>query len=159
MPDHDLTLVDCSAAHAEILASLHAECFDNAWSAQEILALLISPGLFGCIAEYRSEPAGFILGRAVADECEILTLGVLPPLRRHGIAARLLEKLTHEAAELEIVKIFLEVAADNEAAKNLYYSRDFVEIGRRKNYYNSLNGRHDALIFAKTKFNKTANLI
>ena len=155
MPDHDITLTDCSVVQAEILAAIHADCFDNAWSHQEIGELLISPGVFSWIAEFQSEPAGFIVGRAVADECEILTLGVLPPYRRYGIAGRLLDKLSRDVSDLAIAKIFLEVAENNEAAINLYRGVGFNEISRRKNYYNNQNGRLDALILAKTTISKT----
>ncbi len=156
MPDHDISLVACSLAQAEMLAILHADCFDQAWSAPEFAALLVSPGVFGWIAQQQLEPAGFILGRTVAGECEILTLGVLLPHRRHGIAAKLLNKLIKEAGELEITKIFLEVSESNEAAISLYNDRGFFEVGRRKNYYKIPNGRLDALVLAKTKISKTA---
>ncbi len=155
MPDHDITLVDCSLAHAKILAAIHAECFDDTWSALEFETLLISPGVFGCVAEFRSEPAGFLLCRAVADECEILTIGVLLPHRRCGIAGKLIGKLIQDMGKLKIAKIFLEVAETNEAARNLYSGKDFVEIGRRENYYNKSNGRVDGLILAKTMISKT----
>ncbi len=91
----------------------------------------------------------------VADECEILTLGVRPPHRRHGIADRLLEKLIRDVERLEIAKIFLEVAETNEAELNLYNGKDFVEISRRENYYNNPDGRIDALILAKNTSSKT----
>ena len=91
----------------------------------------------------------------VADECEILTLGVRQPHRRHGIADRLLEKLIRDVERLKIAKIFLEVAETNEIELNLYNGKDFVEISRRENYYNNPDGRIDALILAKNTSSKT----
>ena len=91
----------------------------------------------------------------VADECEILTLGVRPPHRQHGIADRLFEKLIRDVERLEIAKIFSEVVETNEAALNLYNGKDFVEISRWENYYNNPDGRIDALILAKNTSSKT----
>ena len=69
VPDHDITLANCTLAHVEIFAAIHTECFDSAWSAPEFETLLEIPAVFGCIAEYQSKPAGFILCRVVADGC------------------------------------------------------------------------------------------
>ena len=149
MPDHDITLVDCTLAHVKILTAIHNECFDNAWSAPEFKTLLETPAVFGCIVQYQSEPAGFILCRMVADECKILKLGVRPPYRWHGIADRLLEKLILDIKRLKIAKIFLEVAETNEVALNLYNGKDFIEFSRRENDYNNPDGRIDAFILAK----------
>ena len=44
-------------------------------------------------------------------------------------------------------KIFLEVNCNNQAAINLYKKFNFVEVGFRKNYYLTANGREDALVF------------
>ena len=44
-------------------------------------------------------------------------------------------------------KIFLEVNSNNQAAINLYKKFNFVEVGFRKNYYLTANGREDALVF------------
>ena len=60
----------------------------------------------------------------VADEAEILTVGVVPAARRRGIARRLLAALLAEAARARRApRCFLEVRVDNDAARALYAQR------------------------------------
>ncbi|MEM6932202.1 MAG: GNAT family N-acetyltransferase [Pseudomonadota bacterium] len=91
-----------------------------------------------------------IVIRIALDEAEILNLGVVPPARRKGLATRLLAKAEHEAAQLGVRKLFLEVAYDNEAALTLYDRNGFEQVGRRKGYYLRPDGsRADALVMQK----------
>lgn len=61
------------------LAALHARCFTSPrpWLAREFAALLGHASIFLCHA-----PQGFLLGRVVVDEAELLTLAVTPEARR-----------------------------------------------------------------------------
>ena len=95
-------------------------------------------------------PDGFILMRAVADEAEILTLAVRPAARRGGQGGRLVGEGVLEAAARGAVRVFLEVAADNAAARALYARAGFVEAGRRPGYYAGPGGaRRDALLLVR----------
>lgn len=129
------------------LAAIHAACFTlpRPWTAIEIKALLDSPHVFALI-----ESAGFLMGRAVAGEAELLTLAVLPSARRHGIGAALVQQFVTEARGRGAAEAFLEVAADNIAALALYQSAGFVTVGRRKGYYAGNEGqRIDALVLSR----------
>ena len=67
------------------LADLHAKCFPHKpWDADDFADLQKS----GC--EIIASQNGFIVWRAVADEAEIITIGVHPDARRSGIAAAML---------------------------------------------------------------------
>lgn len=135
----------------DALAAIHAEAFDAPWDAASLSALLASPGVFAV-----EEPDGFILIRVVADEAEILTLAVRPAARRSGVGGRLVEAAVVRAAALGAERMFLEVAADNVAARALYTRMGFAEAGRRRGYYARSDGSHeDALILA---LNFTATL-
>ena len=92
------------------------------------------------------EVTGFIIGRAIADEGEVLTLCVLPAARRYGIATALLGKLRELLAPRR--RILLEVAITNRAARDLYESLGFNEAGRRPAYYRRGGKTVDALILA-----------
>jgi ribosomal-protein-alanine N-acetyltransferase len=99
--------------------------------------LLDHPGSTAFIAR-AGEPlatAGFILGRLIADEAEILTLGVCESWQRRGIGQRLVEALGRAARKAEARRLYLEVAASNATAIRLYQKLGFAEIGRRKDYY------------------------
>ncbi|MCE8000238.1 MAG: GNAT family N-acetyltransferase [Rhodobiaceae bacterium] len=107
-------------------------------------SLFATPGMLGVIAtdDASDEPVGFVLMRVIDGEAEILTIGVLPEARGRGIGTILLGIMLEEA----ISTVFLDVAADNEAALNLYQSRDFEVVGRRSAYYKRADGtRVDSL--------------
>ena len=62
---------------------------------------------------------GFVLAQLAADEAEILTIGVAKDWQRKGIGRRLVEGVARAAQRAEAKKLFLEVAADNDAAMEL----------------------------------------
>lgn len=132
---------------AEKLAILHSACFpDDPWEAGAMARLIALTGSFGWLAWEGRSPAGFILVRGLGNECEILSLGVVPRWRRRGIARSLLQAAMDEARGRRIPSLVLEVATDNNAASALYAMLGFVPVGRRTRYYRRPDGRADALI-------------
>ena len=89
---------------------------------------------------------GWRLPRALGEEGEILTLGVIPDRRRSGVGSALLAAIVAEARGQGLRALFLEVAQDNSAARALYAAHGFVQIGRRANYYRRPSGLADALV-------------
>ncbi|MGF1608123.1 MAG: ribosomal protein S18-alanine N-acetyltransferase [Kiloniellales bacterium] len=121
---------------AVLLAALHAACFpQQPWDEAAMTGLLASPGSFALLALRGGQPLGFALGRVMADEAEILSLGVLPERRRQGAGRALAEALSGLAANLGARVLHLEVAADNAAAQALYRALGFEASGRRRRYY------------------------
>ncbi|MHB1218828.1 MAG: GNAT family N-acetyltransferase [Alphaproteobacteria bacterium] len=138
------------ASHADSLAALHAACLEEAWPAADIATLLRQPGVFAALAMDMA-PIGFVLWRVAADEAEILSIGVLPSARRHGIATALLEAATVSLLAAGVASLFLEVAEDNQAALAFYRAHGFDEVGRRSRYYRRAGGREaDALVLKLT---------
>lgn len=131
----DIAVIDGGPAHAEVIAALRAECFDDAWSGESIRGLLRTPGTFALLAVPGGAPAGFILCRAAADEAEVLVVAVRPAERRAGLGGRLLDAALARAGGAGVRRMFLEVGVDNPAALGLYSSRGFTEAGRRPAYY------------------------
>lgn len=133
------------------LADIHDRAFDRPWTALEFDELLKSPGAFAVLGE-AGEPAaakGFILCRAIAGEAEILTIAVDPAARRRGWGAALVEVAAGLAAEAGAEAMFLEVAADNQAAIGLYQTTGFSKVGLRKGYYPHPDGARDALVMRR----------
>lgn len=125
-------IVVAGAEHAHAMASIHHACFGaDAWPAASIAALFESPLVFGLL----SERGALAIARAVADEAELLTIGVVPASRRHGLARLLLNEVSAEACRRGANILFLEVAAANHPALSLYRAAGFVETGRRHDYY------------------------
>lgn len=131
----------------EEMARIHAACFTTPrpWSAPEIAALLQSPHVFAL-----TESGGFLLGRVVVDEAELLTLAVSPDHRRCGIGARLVRAFLDTARNRGATTAFLEVSAENEAAITLYAQAGFAQTALRRAYYTAPE-RHpvDACIMAR----------
>lgn len=128
---------------AGVLAALHATAFEAPWDEAAFADLLAQDGVFGL-----ATGAGFILCRTVLDEAEILTLAVRPEARGQGLGLRLVSTAADVAARAGAERLFLEVAEDNTAARALYARAGFDEAGRRKAYYQTSQGRVDALILA-----------
>ena len=112
------------------LARIHAECFAVPWTAPVLADLLESPGTFAFEFE-----GGFIIVRAAGGEAEILTLAVVVDRRRSGKGASLVRTAAAHAHGLGASRLLLEVGVSNVAARKLYKSLGFVEVGRRKGYY------------------------
>ena len=133
--------------HPAEMAVIHAACFTTPppWSEAEIVQTLDSPFAFAVTAQ-----SGFLIGRVVAGEAELITLAVHPAARRQGIGGRLVAQFLAEAAGRGAESVFLEVAADNLPAQNLYASKGFEPKGKRRGYYRTPDGaRVDALVLGR----------
>lgn len=131
----------------EALAVLHAAAFTvpRPWTAAEIAALLADPTVFRIEAGQ-----GFLLGRTVLDEAELLTVAVHPEVQRRGTGAALVAEFLAHAAARGAARAFLEVAADNAAALAIYARAGFVPQGRRLGYFRAPDGRRiDAIVMAR----------
>lgn len=132
------------------MASLHASCFTmpRPWLAAEFAEMLSQTGVFAITGS-----AGFALGRAIADEAELLTLAVAPSLRRCGHGRALLAAFEAAARQRAAQWVFLEVAASNGAARALYAQAGYREIARRSGYYAAPDGRAvDALLLRRALY-------
>ena len=117
----------------EALAALHARCFPahpRPWSTGEFSELLDNRLNFLLI-----RPQGFLVGRVVADEAELLTLAVAPEARRMGLGRALLAEFAHTSTARGAREAFLEVASDNAPAIALYASAGWQRAGTRRDYY------------------------
>lgn len=125
------------AADLMRLAAIHAASFTTPrpWSAAELAGLLAGRGVY-----LLREEGGFVMGRVVLDEVELLTIAVDPSARRRGLGARLLARFEVEARARGAALGYLEVAADNEAAQALYMRGGWVLAGRRRDYYHRPDG-------------------
>ena len=130
------------------LAALHARCFTTPrpWTEVEFADFLADPLAFLLV----EGDAGFLLGRAVAGEAELLTLAVTPEARRRGLGQRLVSRFLYQARLRGADSAFLEVAADNLAAQSLYVRAGFAPAGRRRGYYRTASGESlDALVLRR----------
>jgi ribosomal-protein-alanine N-acetyltransferase len=132
-----LILIPAVPAHADVLAQLHAQCFEEAWDEGSMQGLLATPGTFGVIgaAGEDSAPIAFAMARRALDEAEILSIGVIPDARGLRLGQAILTGLLDQARRNGVRSMFLEVAADNNPAIALYRGAGFEAAGLRKGYY------------------------
>ncbi|MEL7027330.1 MAG: GNAT family N-acetyltransferase [Pseudomonadota bacterium] len=150
----------------DALAALHGQAMVHAspWSSAAFKAMLGQDNVFllttsSCLKYLGGGPtgrgqspqaAGFVLGRTVENEAELLTLAVDPNHQRQGHGKILLKRFETEAALRHAQTAFLEVARDNGPAISLYLEAGWTEAGRRPDYYpRGKRGFIDALIMRK----------
>ncbi len=143
-------LVPMTTAHIDALLPYERDMFGTeAWSRAGYRAELADTRHRHYVAA--QDGAGTLLGWAgvlvVQTSAEILTVGVVPAARGRGIARRLVVALLAEAVRRGADEAFLEVRVDNEAARGLYASEGFADLGRRPGYYDG--GRVDAVTMRK----------
>ncbi len=129
------------------MAAVHAACFatPRPWSSAEIASILDSAFAF-----VLTEPSGFLIGRVVAGEAELITLAVDPRARKRGTGGRLVDGFLTEAKARGAESVFLEVLATNLPAQSLYARKGFEPKGKRRGYYQSPTGaRVDALVLGR----------
>lgn len=126
-------LYSATSTDNEVMAAIHAAAFTgpDAWSRDVFSLQLALSNVFGLL----HASGGMVLARVAADEAEILTLAVIPSMRRGGIGRMLLGEATTRAFAMGARTVFLEVSIMNSAALALYTQTGFVKVGRRPHYY------------------------
>lgn len=138
-----VSLLWASPEHAAEVARLHAKLFSARWSEESIRGLLDHPASTAFLAVIAGQPpttVGFVMAQLAADEAEILSIGVAPEWQRRGIGRRLVEGVARAARRAEAKTVHIEVAADNDAAMELYQRTGFLGTGLRRGYYERAEG-------------------
>lgn len=133
-----------------VMDSAFGERFGEAWTRSQLAGILPMAGVSLVIArDWRTlDVIGFSLFRTVADEAELLLLGVLQSHHRRGVGRRLLDEFLQRAGNEGVSKVHLEVRDGNPAIA-MYCSVGFSPVGRRRNYYQGADGRRfDAITLA-----------
>ena len=123
------------SADAEPLSEIERRCFSDPWSPAGFREVIATQGGFGLVAERSETIVGYLLGREIVGEGEILNLAVDRPGRRRGVGSTLLRAGLVCFAERGVQQVFLEVRESNEAARRLYLAHGFRAVGHRPDYY------------------------
>ena len=133
---------------AEVLA-IERVSFASPWTRQSFLFDLHDNPVARSIVA-RGAAGGPFIGYGctwhVHEELRINNIAVHPDWRGRAIGRALLRRMLAEGRQAGCRVALLEVRPSNTAARALYESEGFVQIGRRKNYYRA--EREDALVLA-----------
>lgn len=144
-------IVPAVVSAAAVIAGVHRACFDHPWSEASIVSLMSIPGTYGWLTiDPSGQPVAALMVRQMANQADVLTLGVCPSVRRMGLARSLMRAAEAALAATGSVKVFLEVAESNLSGVALYESLGYVESGRRRNYYVVAGSGVDAVVMSKT---------
>jgi ribosomal-protein-alanine N-acetyltransferase len=130
------------------VAAIEAGAFSDPWPASAFEDLLDRSYARLRVAV---DDGGTVLGYCVllraADEGEIANIATASTARGQGIGGRLLDDALTSADGSGTRAVFLEVRVSNAAARGLYGSRGFQEVGSRRGYYQ--NPDEDALVLRR----------
>jgi len=119
-----------------IMAIEEASFGASAWAPETMRAEIASTwGRYLVALDGDGRALGHAGLRAVGVEGDVQTIAVVAEARGRGIGRALLVELLAEAGRRGVRELFLEVRADNPAARDLYESVGFREIGVRPRYY------------------------
>jgi ribosomal-protein-alanine N-acetyltransferase len=134
-------------ADLDTVMDIESRAYDFPWT-QGIFRDCLRVGY--CCWCYEND--GFIQGYGVmsvaAGESHILNITVRPESQRQGIGGKLMKHFLQLARRHDADIVMLEVRPSNASAISLYETLGFNEIGVRRNYYPSDDGREDALLLA-----------
>jgi [ribosomal protein S18]-alanine N-acetyltransferase len=135
-PLKPLTISVCQKENlGRVHALLAAAPEAAAWSSASLAETFERYPSYFLVCWQGDELSGFVSGRKVADEGEILNLAVKPSSRCHGIGTALVKSLLELLAREAVVKVFLEVRESNSRAASFYKGLGFRQAGRREGYY------------------------
>jgi ribosomal-protein-alanine N-acetyltransferase len=121
--------------------------FTDPWTVAQLGAAMDWPGAIALVAEDAGEIVGYVLGRLIVDEAEILSIATIVERRREGIGRRLLGAIMAAMIERGAHAVWLEVRMSNGAAREMYQSAGFAPAGVRRDYYRQPT--EDALVLRR----------
>jgi len=130
-------LREASAADLDAIWGIEAEVFGrDAWSREAMRdELTADHRCYLALVDAEGAVIGYGGLLAVGREGDIQTIALADRARGAGHGRRLMNALLDAAAERGVDEVFLEVRADNPAARGLYESLGFEELGVRPRYY------------------------
>jgi ribosomal-protein-alanine N-acetyltransferase len=117
------------------VAEIEATAFSDPWSRASFASLVDDPGVLFAVAEADGEVVGYSVVWAAAEEAELANVAVTPEVRGTGVGRQLLDAAMAAARRHGGEVMFLEVRESNAAARRLYATSGFTQVGRRRRYY------------------------
>jgi [ribosomal protein S18]-alanine N-acetyltransferase len=143
-----LVLRPARVTDLDAVLSIERRVFSDPWSPDSFAPEFEDPYTWFHVAEIGGAMVGYVVARIVAQQGEIANIAVDPAFQRTGLGGRLLDAAVTAADAADCEAVWLEVRLSNEPARQLYASRGFELIGRRRGYYRT--PVEDALVLRRT---------
>lgn len=153
----ELSFVPMRVPHVALVGTMERRNYEFSWN-DGIFRDCVKAGYICELVQLDGEVIGYGIMQIGADEAHILNLCIDQPFQRQGFARVLLEHLIEQAGVHRAHIVFLEVRPSNPRAVELYQRSGFNEIGLRKGYYDSNQGREDALVMARSIISERAEI-
>jgi ribosomal-protein-alanine N-acetyltransferase len=140
----EITICPMMVADMDQVMAIERASYPLPWQEQHFLDEINSAVAFPLAAfDQNGMVLGFICPMLVLDEGHILNVAVAPASRGQGVGRLLVQRVLDDCRLSGAAFVSLEVRVSNSEAIALYRQMGFIEVGRRKRYYE--NGE-DALM-------------
>ena len=120
-------------------------CYDVPWSLTSLKACFNKDYSF-LVLEHQEINIGHMIVQWVLDEAHLHNVCIIPQFQSKGLGKDWLTHLIGMATQRSCRVIFLEVRQSNFKAIQLYTKLGFCQIGERRNYYQTLQGKEHGLV-------------
>lgn len=145
-----MNFVELQEKHIEEIYELQifntSEFGNNIWSKTELLNLLKKPEFYSIIFIPNRKIIGFSLFLESNKILDLYSIFISPKYRNRGVASSMINNALIYCKAKSIDKIILEVNEKNTKAINFYKKKDFISVGRRRNYYELSGISYDAIL-------------
>jgi len=143
----EVTFRPMRAADLDQVVCIEREAYEFPWS-REIFRDCLRIGYCCRVLETEGAVNAYGMLQIAAGRSRLLNLCVRRRLHRRGLGRRLLERMIDVARSHRTRTVVLEVRPSNAAARRLYDSMGFTEVGVSRGYYPARTGREDAMLLA-----------
>ena len=134
-PFADIIFEQMQQEDLQHVMAIEQESFSDPWHVSSFKDELRKTRTHLYVARLNNEVIGYIVLCIFSGEAHIMNIAVASTYRRRGVAKYLLTSALEIVRKNEASEVFLEVAVDNIAARELYRQFGFEVYGIRKNYY------------------------
>ena len=130
-----ITVSKMTEGDAASLAEIDKIVFGGSFSKDDFINYLDSSIYYFYVAKIDEKAVGYIGYMLIADEADIINIGILPEYRGKSISNMLMSAMIQELKKNSATCVHLEVRKSNSVAISLYKKYGFIDTGVSKNHY------------------------
>ena len=135
-----------TVADLDVVMAIESVAYSHPWTRGNFIDSLASGYLARLALDGQGNCMGYFVAMQGAGEMHLLNLTVAPQIQRQGLGTKLLQEVCAHGQRFKAAILWLEVRESNEAARKLYSTFGFVEVGVRRAYYPSGGGQRESAV-------------